>query len=346
MKRLTIILFSLLALGFSTAAQSNLYVWSKDGRLSVYPSSAVDNINVSKGDEISLSASTLSVNASQFKVKTSVSFGENIKSLTTSYELGVCFSSTDALPTVSNDCCIAEDGIANIRLRDPGTKYYYRAYLKFLDEVFYSDVADVTTDPEKSEEINSHKFIDLGLPSGVLWATCNVGASKETDDGDLYAWGETINKARYWWDTYIYYGTDDSYTKYNTSDGIKTLDASDDTATANWGEGCRMPTYDEMYELYKNCEWDFTWYYNGKAGAIVTGPNGNKIFIPAAGFCQYSSNEAQGLDLYIWSSTLQESIECAYVLTYTHNGINYYNNYSKRCYGFSVRPVASRPTQE
>lgn len=111
-------------------------------------------------------------------------------------------------------------------------------------------------------ELNGHTFVDLGLPSGTLWATCNVGATTPEEDGDCFAWGETEPK--------------DEYTKgnYKYQDEIDILPASADAATVNWGEGWRMPTPKEFLELGW-CEW--TWM--GK-GYKLTGPNGNSIYLP------------------------------------------------------------------
>ena len=101
---------------------------------------------------------------------------------------------------------------------------------------------------------NGHEYVDLGLPSGTKWATCNVGASKPQDYGNYYAWGETSTKETYKWSTYKYgtYDDDGDYsklTKYNTSDSKTTLDLSDDAAHVNWGGKWRMPTFEQLSEL-------------------------------------------------------------------------------------------------
>lgn len=355
MKRLSIILFSLLALGFSASAQSNLYVWSNDGSVSVYDSQTIDNLNVTAGKNISLSATTLSVNVSQFKVKVDVSLGEGINAITTPYEVGVCHSSTEKVPTIDYDCSKVNNDTAKINLRDPETTFYYRAYLKLHDEVFYSDVHTVTTLPEDSVMIDNHKFIDLGLPSGVLWATCNVGASKITDYGEHYAWGETSNKQRYFWDTYKYgsctlddagYIKEVTLSKYYADDELRSLQASDDAATQNWGADCRMPSYAEFKELVDNCEWNYGYYYNGTAGMMVTGPNGNKIFIPAAGGRIWNDSYGLGRDGYIWTKDVYEKdYTCGRQIYFCEEYVEE-EQYIRRSSGASVRPVATRPTQE
>ncbi len=134
----------------------------------------------------------------------------------------------------------------------------------------------------------THETVDLGLPSGIRWATCNVGASAPHETGCYFAWGETDPKATYDWDTYKWCkGSENTLTKYCNnfsygSDGFADnkvfLDAEDDVAIANWGGGYRMPTYGEFMELSEKCTW--TWETsNGVRGYTVTGTNGNSIFL-------------------------------------------------------------------
>ena len=104
---------------------------------------------------------------------------------------------------------------------------------------------------------NGHEYVDLGLPSGNLWATCNVGAESPEDYGDYFAWGETEPKECYSQDNYKWYvGT--SYTKYNNTDKKTTLELSDDAANVNWGGDWRMPTRAEHEELTNHCSWTWT----------------------------------------------------------------------------------------
>ncbi len=141
---------------------------------------------------------------------------------------------------------------------------------------------------------NEKKAIDLGLPSGTLWATCNVGANSPEDYGDYYAWGETKTKSEeYTWRTY----------KFNLTDGLTTLEAADDAATANWGSEWRTPTADEWKELIDNCTWTSI-TKNGVNGYEVKGKNSNSIFLPAAG-CRFEKDllNAGSYGVY-WSSSL------------------------------------------
>lgn len=132
--------------------------------------------------------------------------------------------------------------------------------------------------------IDGHKFVDLGLPSGLLWADRNVGASVTSAYGDYFAWGETNPKTEYSRYTYKYGSNYKNYTKYNSKDGKTTLDAADDAATANWGSRCRMPTFQDCAELTHKCKWTWQSSYFLSAGYLVTGPNGKSIFLPAAGY--------------------------------------------------------------
>ena len=142
-------------------------------------------------------------------------------------------------------------------------------------------------------EIASHGYVDLGLPSGVKWATCNVGAETPEEYGNYYAWGETSPKAEYSWENSVTYGEQMSDISGN---------AQYDSATANWGGSWRMPTEDEMQELVFYCEWEWT-QVNGVYGSKVIGPNGSCIFLPAAGFRDWTSLFTDGDYGNYWSST-------------------------------------------
>jgi hypothetical protein len=192
--------------------------------------------------------------------------------------------------------------------------------------------------------LTGHDYVDLGLPSGTLWATCNVGANSPEEYGDYFAWGETTTKRA--WDNYRYEDDCSNKTKYTNSDGLTTLQSSDDAATANWGSGWRMPTYDELNELKNNCT--VTWTtQNGINGRLFTGPNGNSIFLPAAGY--YSSYDHiydAGFEGNYWSGTLStDNSECAWwsawilvIKLYDSEGYFMYDC-GGRTVGRSVRPV-------
>ena len=190
-----------------------------------------------------------------------------------------------------------------------------------------------------SPALNGHEAVDLGLPSGLKWASCNVGATTPEEYGGYYAWGETEEKSDYDWDTYKHCsGTYGSMTKYNGDLGHKTtLEPTDDVATVKWGGKWRMPTLDEIKELKDCCTWTWT-TLNGVNGYRVTGPNGNSIFLPAAG-CRFGSEvNGRGSDGIYWSSSLRSSdSNYAYFLTFYSSLYDLKGDL--RFYGLTVRPV-------
>ena len=154
---------------------------------------------------------------------------------------------------------------------------------------------------EEAGKHKGHEYVDLGLPSGLKWATCNVGATTPEEYGDYFAWGEVEPKTTYNLDTYKYYDGS-NFTKYTGRDKT-VLDPEDDAVTANWGGAWRMPTNAEQNELRTKCKWDWT-TQNGVNGYKVTGPNGNLIFLPAAGYMDEGTLYGAGLKGYYWSSSL------------------------------------------
>ncbi len=230
------------------------------------------------------------------------------------------------------------------------TTYYYKAYATNAVGTSYGEVRSFTT-LVSTGTLSGHDWVDLGLPSGTRWATCNVGASSPTAYGDYFAWGETTSKTTYDWSTYRYcngssstltkYCSNSSYGNNGFTDNLTTLEASDDAATANWGTGWRMPTQIEMEELYDNCTHEYT-TQNGVNGRLFTGPNGNSIFLPATGY-------RDGSELYFsvtsgryWSSSLSTQwLISAWRLHFSSSNYSVndydYNNY--RYYGYTVRAV-------
>ena len=169
---------------------------------------------------------------------------------------------------------------------------------------------------------NGHEYVDLGLPSGLKWATCNVGATTPEEYGDYL--------------TKYCYNSD--YGKDGFTDTKTVLDPEDDAATANWGGAWRMPTIAEQDELRNNCTWTLT-TQNGVNGYKVTGPNGNSIFLPAAGFMYEGTLGDAGSGGIYWSSSLYIGDPSdAYGVVY-FNSDNVDSDYSPRYFGQSVRPV-------
>ena len=192
---------------------------------------------------------------------------------------------------------------------------------------------------ETSNIINGHEYVDLGLPSGLKWATCNVGASKPEEYGGYYAWGETEEKSDYDWSTYKWCrGNRDTITKYGLFDNKTVLDPRDDVAHVKWGGSWRMPTEAEQWELHYDCTWTWT-TQNGVKGYKVTGPNGNSIFLPAAGYRYGTVVEVRGSRGYCWSSSLDSSnsdlASCLDIYRDDYTSLFCYG----RSYGRSVRPV-------
>lgn len=216
-------------------------------------------------------------------------------------------------------------------------------YVDVLDVV--SLINRVLSGHWSSGQQDDHEWVDLGLPSGTLWATCNVGADTPEEYGDYFAWGETEPKEVYDWSTYkwtnqgVY-----SLTKYCTNstfgyngfvDNKTELDPEDDAAYVNWGENWRMPTYVQLDELNTECTWTWT-TQNGVYGRLVTGPNGNTIFLPASGLKKNTLNAVGSYGIY-WTRTLSG---------YPGNACSF-RFYSEKCYwysfdryyGLTVRPV-------
>jgi hypothetical protein len=198
---------------------------------------------------------------------------------------------------------------------------------------------------DNSGTLNGHDYVDLGLPSGALWATCNVGADSIADYGDFFAWGETSPKETYNWENYNYYdyainvltkycvndwNTNSGY--YGQEDMLVVLEAVDDAATVNWGDSWRTPTCDEWRELRDNCLHEFT-TRNGVNGHLFKSPNGNSIFIPVRpSYC----------DCYgeYWSSSLYiEEPRSAYRFYFTET--DYKVSVENRYRAGLVRPVCS-----
>ena len=184
----------------------------------------------------------------------------------------------------------------------------------------------------------NHAYVDLGLPSGLLWATCNVGANAPGEYGDYFAWGETQTKDNFSWTNYQYcmggmftltkYCNNSSYGYNGFTDNLTTLLPQDDAATSNWGDGWRIPTKEEWEELLDNTS-DIWTMQNGVNGRLFTASNGNSLFLPGRAVD----------DVSYWSSSLYTSRpNDAWRLSLNSLYAEvFYNAY--RSIGFSVRPV-------
>jgi hypothetical protein len=207
-------------------------------------------------------------------------------------------------------------------------------------------------------------FIDLGLPSGLLWATCNLGASVPEDAGNYYAWGETEpcyssldpltwkpgKEDGYWWPSYNWsidsyftltkYCTNPSYGHNDFTDGKTVLDSEDDAARVNLGGDWRMPTDAEWTELREKCTWTWT-SWNGVNGREVTGPNGKSIFLPAAGWWIGTDHYAATSGGYRSLSLDTDSPYYSWSIIFDYEDVR--REGGNRCNGQSVRPVYGKP---
>ncbi len=229
-----------------------------------------------------------------------------------------------------------------------------------VEDVIAEETDTMAVLEEMFSTINGHEYVDLGL--SVKWATCNVGASSPEEYGNYYAWGEVSPKDKYTDENYKWYDVSKKLgynkyfiKKYNTDiddgkvDNKTILDSRDDAATMNWGDGWRIPTYDEWNELRKQCDWSWI-TKNGTVGyEIKSKNNGNSIFLPAAGMDgQYGINT----NGHYWASTLDfysYEVDDVVYSGYSNGNANSvdFNIQGKRldCYvgrrenGRSIRPV-------
>ena len=189
---------------------------------------------------------------------------------------------------------------------------------------------------------NGHEYVDLGL--SVKWAAMNVGASKVSDRGGYYAWGETGNKDDYTWSTYLHGTSADALSKYSYADHGLALQAADDAAHVNWGGAWRIPTEAEWEELCDrcNCAWEWTSVEETPGYRVTSrkaGYTDKSIFLPAAGYYRGCSIEGADTSGYYWSSTRNRPFAdraiCLYFIpTFIGIGNNGFRNG-----GFTIRPV-------
>lgn len=220
---------------------------------------------------------------------------------------------------------------------------------------------------------NAHEWVDLGLPTGTKWATCNIGATKPEEIGDHFAWGEVKPKEGYSFLNYKYnshetfkltrYNTDHSEGENGFVDGKTTLDLEDDAAYVNWGGKWMMPTMVQQMELRNECYWEWTEDYNGSgvAGFIVYKAKAEAdkgviykdetpsssyslgdahIFLPAAGECSFNGDlDYAGSDGYYWSSSLNAGRpQNAWIVIFKSDDASNYKG-GFRDHGYSVRAV-------
>lgn len=195
-------------------------------------------------------------------------------------------------------------------------------------------VVPVSETLEKGMLINA---VDLGLPSGTLWADRNVGADSPEAYGDYFAWGETSTKSIYDGRNYKWRQDSSKYgnSRFGSAFNKNTLNLADDAAYVNMGAQWRMPTYKELNELRSKCTWTWT-TIKGTKGYKVTGPNGNSIFLPAAGYRSDRTLSSAGFDGYYWSVLRDGSSANSLFFNSPNRSMNRYD----RGLGFTVRAVA------
>lgn len=264
-------------------------------------------------------------------------------------ERGICWSTSEN-PTLSDNHVASGTGMgaftAMMDNLEANTTYHVRAYATNEKGTAYGLDREFETDNGGGCDCG---YVDLGLPSGTLWATCNVGAGCPEEYGDYFAWGETETKDIYNWITYKYCnGSDTTFTKYCESpylgyngfvDNLFNLLSEDDAATVNLGPEWRTPGVDEWRELYQNTA-NFWTTQNGVNGRLFTASNGNSLFLPASGGRYENSLGDVGNSGYYWSNF----VVGANSHSFAFNSDNYTERGNSRYLGYSVRPVHNNGT--
>ena len=254
-----------------------------------------------------------------------------------------------------------------------------KATLVYPNVSLFADTGEVRY--EKTNPVtNGHDCVDLGLTyngNKILFATMNLGASSPEEYGDYYAWGETTKRytnlsgntvvgGTFTWSNALYHTGDDyatGWTKYipagqdsywsgeGSPDNKVELDASDDIVRKEWGGDWRMPTRYELALLVNNCTWEYTADYNGTGvkGYVLTGPNGNTLFLPLAGCCYGTDRDDAGTYCCLWSSSLFTSTPhyawYLYAWWTSEDDAVHGVDAGYRCRGFSVRAVLPVPIE-
>ena len=197
-------------------------------------------------------------------------------------------------------------------------------------DISYTKIDSIVAYGENTNNDDSHECVDLGL--SVKWATCNVGADSPEEYGNYYAWGETTPKSEY---------TEENSKTYEKNIGDISGNPEYDAATANWGDGWRMPTEVEIRELLDSCTWTWTTQNGVEGYKVASKENSNYIFLPAAGYRRGSWLSNAGSMGCYWSSAPYESdTQSAYSLDF-YSGFHG-PDWCGRYFGLSVRPVTDK----
>lgn len=222
---------------------------------------------------------------------------------------------------------------------EDGTTYKAKAFVNIWDHDF---VMETITFPD-------NRWVDLGLPSGILWAAYNVGATSPEEYGDYYAWGEIEPKSNYNADNYKYSSTDSDGYLTGSYIGSDISETKYDVAYIVWGEGARMPRDSDFEELIRVCSWRHEIYKN-IFGVWFDGPNGNSIFLPMAGTRIRDEYDSLGEDGFYWSSNYYRAEDSDYASLLKFDGgdigdICFGLGGMRRYEGASIRPVKDKPTK-
>lgn len=244
-------------------------------------------------------------------------------------------------------CTTVQLSAQGVRVWNHGKYQEYKE--ESVDSLVFFEKEEPSSEESQENILNGHEWQDLGLPSHTLWAKTNIGAEAPEERGDYFSWGEVDKKNVFTLEKYKYNQDTEGFTKYvpkdlskkygynNFGDDKVELTTADDAANVIWGTGWRIPTYDQMKELINCCTWIWS-EQNGKKGYRVYGPNGQNIFIPAAGFRTSTKLLGEGTDAYLWFRQLYKPIPNQAWSLYL-NETDHYMSCSSRSDGQSIRPV-------
>lgn len=303
--------------------------------------------------ELELGAFPITLEAEDISNTTAKVYGkiEGHELLDNSMKFGLGYYEIGNTGSVMYDASsINAGGIFSVEFKalKPQTTYKYFAYLTIGGETYYGEAREFTTKNSLCPDNHHPHAINLGLPSGTKWCCYNVGASTPEGYGGSYAWGETSEKSEYNHVTYAFFTGEDTYGDgyYDKNFSIVDIGTDDiagtsyDVAHVCMGANWRMPSIEQIRELYDNCSHQYT-QLNGVTGILVTGPSGNQIFLPAAGIRWDNILNFADSEGNYWSSTL-DSRDNFHARALYFNEILwdwYVGNYSYRFCGHSVRAV-------
>ena len=210
---------------------------------------------------------------------------------------------------------------------------YIEPWVSYTDEIEGGEHVDYN----RYDPSNGHPYVNLGLPSGTLWSTLNLGSSDILEMGDAYAWGELETKSNYTWDTYAF-GTSSNLTKYNATDGLMDLELEDDVARTLWGGEWEIPASNRVEELNEYCTTSYETISGVTFQVFTSNINGKKLYFRPTGY-KFQTNDYETSYFYFWTKSVDL------------NGSDYskggkFTNYPSdmairmnRCSGLYIRPV-------